>query len=265
MADWTLLGAELDRWSERGETATFWWRDDDSGPDDGELDDFLARRRALGAPLALAVVPEWLEPAARDAILADGVATVLQHGAAHADRATSGRRRTELAAEALEHGLADALGTGLRRLEDRFGPAFLPVMVPPWNRADEAVTRLLAGLGFRGLSALGPRPAASRRGLALANVHIDVVDWRTGPRFAGEARALGAALRHLEARRTGAADPLEPTGLMTHHRIHDDGCRRFVDSFVAFVRDRARARWLDASDVFALPRNGRARDKPAHL
>ena len=265
MADWDRLGAELDRWAGRGGAATFWWRDDDAGPEDGRLAGLLARRRALGAPLALAVVPGRLAPAVRDAIAADGAPRVLQHGADHADRAGGSRRKTELAAGALGHGLAGALEAGRRRLEDGFGAAFLPVMVPPWNRADDAVARRLAGLGFEGLSALGPRPGPARHGLALANVHIDIVDWKTGPRFAGEERALGAALNHLEARRTGAADRQEPTGLMTHHRVHDAGCRRFVDRFVAFVRDHPAARWLDASEVFAPPRNGRDRNQPPRL
>ena len=42
MADWQALEHELDLWGEGDTAATFWWRDDDAGPDDGLLPDFLA-------------------------------------------------------------------------------------------------------------------------------------------------------------------------------------------------------------------------------
>jgi hypothetical protein len=250
MSDWNALTHELDQWEGQGRTATFWWRDDDAGPDDGLLDGFLAQRQALGVPLALATVPAWLEERSAAALRADSGCRVLQHGVNHTDRTRGDRRKMELCDEALPTGLADAITQGKNGLETALGPRFLPVMVPPWNRVDPGVEFALVAAGLAGLSTLGPRKTPTRSGLYLANVHIDLIDWKTDRAFAGESRCLSAAIDHLSARRRGEADADEPTGLMTHHRVHDTQSRSCVDRFVAFVRDHPRARWLDASDVF---------------
>lgn len=250
MADWQSLHRELDRWGEAGRTATFWWRDDDAGPDDGRLAGLLAQRRALGVPLALAVVPAWLAPASAALLRGDPGSSVLQHGFDHGNRAPEGRRRRELAAEAPATVLDDCLAEGQSRLARAFGARFHAVMVPPWNRIDDDVLRRLSGRGFTGLSTLGPRSAARTAGLAVANVHVDIVAWRAGGGFAGEGPALAAACDHLARRREGTADPEEPTGLMTHHRVHDAACDAFVARFVAFTRDHGAGSWLDAGAVF---------------
>ena len=107
------------RWNGR---CTVWWRDDDAGRDHPRLRRLLALARARDLPLALAVVPAWLEPAAVEAILDTPQATVLQHGIAHADRARPGEKKIELggaaAADALEPGLVagrERLARALRR------------------------------------------------------------------------------------------------------------------------------------------------------
>lgn len=251
MSDWNDLNDELDQWGSAEQPATFWWRDDDAGPDDGLLDGFLAQRQALDIPLALATVPEWLEEEAGAALLADSGACVLQHGVSHTDRTHGDRRKMELCDEALPTGLADAIAQGKERLETVFGSQFLPVMVPPWNRIDPGVEAALMAAGFKGLSSLGPRKAATQPGLCRANVHIDLINWKAQRAFAGESHCLSAAISHLVARRRGEVDADEPTGMMTHHRVHDAQTRSFVDRFVAFVRDHPRAQWLDASDVFS--------------
>lgn len=250
MSDWETLSDELDQWDSESQPATFWWRDDDAGPDDGLLDGFLAQRQALGVPLALATVPDWLEARSTDALAADSGCRVLQHGVSHTDRTQGDRRKMELCDEALSAGLADAMANGRAHLESTLGARFLPVMVPPWNRIDPAVEVALGKAGFTGLSTLGPRKTAIRSGLHQANVHLDLINWKAGRVFAGESPCLTAAVHHLRARRCGGADAGEPTGMMTHHRVHDAQTRSFVDRFVAFVRDHPRARWLDASDVF---------------
>ncbi|MBN33609.1 MAG: hypothetical protein CMM46_02315 [Rhodospirillaceae bacterium] len=250
MTDWKDLADELDRWGEAGRTATFWWRDDDAGPDDGCLEPFLDQRRTLDVPLALAVVPGWLTPRSVKAIGGDPGSWALQHGVNHTDRTTTERRKVELCRDALKVDLATLIDSSRDRLAADLGFSFLPVMVPPWNRIDAEITTLLPALGLRGLSTLGPRPASMEHGLALANVHIDIVNWKKGRCFVGDGPCLAAALDHLCQRRMGTVDPDEPTGLMTHHRVHDADCDGFVDRFVAFVRDHGVARWLDASHVF---------------
>jgi hypothetical protein len=126
-------------------------------------------------------------------------------------------------------------------------------MVPPWNRIGAAARSRLATLGFAGLSCHGPRPAAVQDGLHVVNVHIDVMDW-SNRAFAGDGAVLAQAIDHLAARRTGRADADEPTGLMTHHRDHDDAASAFLDRFVTAVRDHDAARWLDSANLFGADR-----------
>ncbi len=252
MADWDDLRRELDRWGEAGATATFWWRDDDAGPDDGRLAGLLAQRQDLGVPLALAVVPAWLEEASAALLRGDPGASVLQHGWAHANRAGPERRKCELVDG--DDDLGDCLSRGQSLLAHALGARFHAVMVPPWNRIDATVAQSLAARGFAGLSTLGPRAAPQRDGLRLANVHLDIVGWKGGGGFAGEAPVLAAACDHLARRRAGTADAAEPTGLMTHHRVHDRDCDTFVDRFVTAVRDHPAALWQDAATLFTTVR-----------
>ena len=250
MADWTALERELDAWAQEGQTATFWWRDDDAGADAAKLKELLHLRQGLGVPLAMAVVPDWLTPDVASLIAGVGDIHVLQHGVAHADHSGGRGRRMELCAGALPSGLRQALIRSRNVLRTSFPSSLIEVMVPPWNRIDEAVLSILAGSGFLGLSTLGPRRGAREHGLVVNNVHIDIIDWKAGRRFAGDEACLEASARHLESRRRGAADPAETTGLMTHHLVHDAACHAFIDRFVQTVARHPAGLWLSAGTVF---------------
>ena len=107
--------------------------------------------------------------------------------------------------------------------------------------------------GYRGLSRYRARAARRRPdGLAEANTHVDPVDWRGGGGFAGEDAALALLCGHLAARRRGEADPDEPTGILTHHLVHDEAAWRFLERLFAVLRGQPVARWLAAPEVFRL-------------
>ncbi len=252
MADWSALAGELDAWARSGQTATFWWRDDDAGADAVKLKELLRLRQSLGVPLAMAVVPDWLTPDVTALVSGTKDIHVLQHGVAHVDHNGGRGRRMELCAGALPSGLRQALIRSRHVLRTSFPSSLIEVMVPPWNRIDDAVLSILARSGFLGLSTLGPRCAAGRRGLVVNNVHIDIVDWKGGRRFAGEEVCLEASVRHLANRRRGVADPSEATGLMTHHLVHDAACHAFIDRFVHTVARHPAGRWLSAGKVFGV-------------
>lgn len=254
MADWTALAQELDAWAQSGQTATFWWRDDDAGADAAKLKELLHLRQDLGVPLAMAVVPDWLTPDVAALVAGAGDIHVLQHGVAHADHSGGRGRRMELCAGALPSGLRQALIRSRNVLRTSFPSSLIEVMVPPWNRIDEAVLSILAGSGFLGLSTLGPRCGPHRQGLVVNNVHIDIIDWKAGRRFAGDEVCLEASVRHLENRRRGVVDPSEATGLMTHHLVHDAACHAFIARFVHTVARHPAGRWLSAGTVFGAAR-----------
>ena len=255
MADWRALTQELDAWAQSGKTATFWWRDDDAGADAAKLEELLRLRQGLGVPLAMAVVPDWLVPDVTALIAGAGDIHVLQHGVAHADHSGGRGRRMELCGGALPSGLRQALIRSRNVLSTSFPSSLIEVMVPPWNRIDEAVLSILAGSGFLGLSTLGPRCAERRHGLVVNNVHIDIIDWKAGRRFAGVEACLEASLRHLGNRRRSVVDPSEATGLMTHHLVHDAACHAFIARFVHTVARHPAGRWLSAATVFGAARH----------
>ena len=244
---WHDLNGELELWRKAGRVATFWWRDDDAVADTAALQRLLALRESLGVPLALAVIPERAD-AALAARVPRGV-EILQHGWAHRNHAADGRPKAELGDDRSLEEIATELRQGWARLSLLFGDRPLRVMVPPWNRIAPPVREMLPGLGYRGLSTFKPRRLASS--LFEANTHLDIVNWGTPRYFVGEAHALQAVIEHLMLRRTNAADPQEPTGLLTHHLVHDEGCWRFVEDFVLCTRSHPAAAWLSARDIFA--------------
>ena len=253
--DWAALNAELDRWAALDRTATLWWRDDDAGAATSQLERLLRLRDTVNVGVALATVPTGIDDRFRRRMAAATGVTVLQHGYSHHNFATPDERKIELdASRPAEYVIAE-LAVGMQALSAVAGS--VPVLVPPWNRIAPHLLPMLPELGFRGLSGLGPRHRRDAlSGLRQNNVHIDPIDWRGrygSPRtFTGAERAIGAAIEHLTARRTGAADSEEATGLMTHHLAQDDDTWGFVERFIAQTNAHPAAEWLVANDVFGL-------------
>jgi hypothetical protein len=199
-----------------------------------------------GVPLALAVIPLKAVPE-----LFQGLeASVLVHGTDHANRAGAGEKKTEFAAAEAETEAIARLAEARQRLALQAGERFLPVLAPPWNRFKRALAVRLPAAGLYGLSGYGPRSAAEvTPGIAQVNTHVDIIDWHGTRGFVGEDAALHLAINHLAARRSGTADRAEPTGLLTHHALHDATAQAFLERL--FERTRALgARWQDPVALF---------------
>lgn len=244
------LDRELDRWRALGRVATLWWRDDDAVERTPALDRLAALAVRHRVPVALAVIPAALE----SALALPAGASVLQHGYAHRNHAPAGAKTRELGARPLAEVMRD-LADGQARLRAAFGAAFLPVVVPPWNRIDDDVVAALPAAGFAGLSTFGPRAAASPvPGLVCCNAHVDPVAWRAGRGFAGAGRCLRDLVAHLADRREGRADAGEPTGYLTHHLVHGDDAWAFTEALLARSVAHGSARWLAAAEAFTCGR-----------
>jgi hypothetical protein len=126
------------------------------------------------------------------------------------------------------------------------------VLVPPWNRVSSTgLVAALPGAGFCGLSRFGPRKRIDAcAGLVQVNTHVDVIDWRGSRGFVGTQAALAQTLAHLQARRLANADPMEPTGLLTHHAVHDEATWVFIETFFAQTAGHGRAVWRKAPELF---------------
>lgn len=270
MTSWDGLARELDKWASvsiepgkdaTGRPATLWWRDDDAVGTSPALDRLMGLRREYGLPLTLAVIPARAEASLVAAIEGDPAIAPVQHGFAHLNHARNGTKNGELGpARPVAANCAD-LAAGARRMRELFGERAVPVLVPPWNRIDPELVAHLPGLGFHGLSTFGPRAAAEPvAGLGQANTHIDIVDWRGGRGFVGEVKALSTVIEHLAARRSTVVDPDEPTGLLTHHLVHDDAGWRFLERLFEATATHPAVRWLAAEAIFR-PRGPARRDE----
>jgi hypothetical protein len=250
-AQWSDLAHELDRWVQEGRIATLWWRDDDASAPSGRLGSLLAIAGRI--PLALAVIPAL----AGRALAAQLDRTdhsrvrILQHGWRHFDHSADGKK-SEFPPSRSTVEIASDLAEGRARLSGLFGAGALPVLVPPWNRFAEGLLPLLACAGITAISRVKPRalawPAAD---VFAANVHVDLVAWRGNRGFVGETAALSGLTGHLRARRRGTVDPVEPTGILTHHLIQDAATEIFLVRLFQLTCGHPAARWLDASEVFA--------------
>jgi hypothetical protein len=121
------------------------------------------------------------------------------------------------------------------------------VQVPPWNRIAPAVRSGLPEAGLDYISTYGPRSRDDRQAV---NAHADIIDWHHGRGFVGTEAATALIAGHLAARRERRADPKEPTGILTHHLVHDDACWDFLTELVYRLSRLAGVRWLVGTAIF---------------
>jgi len=239
---WREFEDALARRRDAGRAPVFWWRDDDAGAPTPEIGRLVGLSAASAIPLALAVVPEAAQ-AALFRLLHARVA-VLQHGCDHRNRAGPGEKKTEFPAAEGEDSALGRLAAARRRLETIAGAWLIPVLAPPWNRLRGTLAARLPEIGLRGLSGYGPRPAAHPvPGLTQVNTHVDIIAWHAGRSFVGEKQALAMACRQL------ARNSDEPTGLLTHHAVHDPACWAFLERLFDRSR-RGGVTWVHPGAAF---------------
>lgn len=240
--EWNVLRSELDNWQSGGPDATFWWRDDDATSMTTALERLLALARDHRVSLALAVIPASMTGDLPVRLQRAGHVRVLQHGYGHVNHATRGGA-WELGLHRPMEQVLEELAVGFARLSEAYRSRFLPFLVPPWNRIDPALIPHLSDVGLRGLSTFGARASIRPApGIVCVNTHCDPIRWKEGRRFAGVAKCVSAIVGHLRARRTGEADPSEPTGLLTHHLAMDEDTWIFVEDLLNELATHPRAR-----------------------
>ena len=221
-----------------GRTLEIWWRDDDAVAATPALDRLLAMADRTGAPLGLAAIPASTEPSLPKRLRTAPHVDVLVHGLRHANHAPPRQKRAEFGAHRDPADLARDAQEALRISKDRFGPALLPVFVPPWNRIAPSLATELAGAGYLGLSTFGAPSdpsslcegvkRAESAGVLRIDTHLDPIDWR-GTRGLVASERLADALRHASVSR-------DPVGLLTHHLVYDEALWSFTESLLELFR-----------------------------
>ena len=250
---WDGLAEELSAWQERGQVATFWWRDDDAVAASPALARLVALSAATGVPVAIAAIPKLIEPSLPPALAGHPNVWLLQHGFAHIDHAKGlGEGAWELGAHRPLATVLAELEAGREIMGDLFGAPFLPVIAAPWNRIDPRLMPGLAARGFLGVSSYGERPLfPPLADFVEANIHSDPSRWKAGARFRGEAAALEMIVGHLRRRRSGEAQADEPTGIVSHHAALDEASWRFLGDLFRFVAEHPAGAWLSPKQIFS--------------
>ncbi len=248
-SDWDDLAREIDRWNKNGLSVEFWWRDDDAVEETKALQELIA----FDVPLALAIIPMKMRENLKGILSNRRNVSVLQHGIRHENLAGPSQKKSEFPPSRSMEDAIEGLVAGRIILSQAFPDRFLPVFVPPWNRLSPALESKLGELSYRGLSLYGPNPKIGRdqqSNLMKINTHVDVIEWKATRSFIGTPRALYLIVRHLRAKREGRADPREPTGLLTHHLVHDLPTWRFLESFVLWSAKRGDVVWKSPRHIF---------------
>ncbi len=247
-----ILIRELDAWSALDATAELWWRDDDASEPCVELDHLFRLSAVHAVPCGLAAVPARTGEALRKDVSGQPHIWVLQHGWAHINYATGDKGAWELGLHRPKSVVLDELREGMLKFTQLFKGRFLPVLVPPWNRMDPELLFYLPVMGYKGISASYEHDrSAPPADLRVADVHCDLLSWKHKPAvFARAEKCVKRIISHLHDKRTGATDPNEPTGVLSHHLVMDDAAWAFMDSLLSLVNAHPAAVWVSPADIW---------------
>lgn len=248
---WNALDAELAAWRQSSREVTVWWRDDDASEQSVALGKMQQLSFEFNVPITLAVIPHALKPSLEPELRDWSQVSVVQHGYAHVNHALGDSKKSEFGGRHdLDNRCAD-IAQGREALTASLQGKFEPVFVPPWNRIHEDIVERLPSLGLHGLSTFKPRAQATPfPGLTQTNCHVDIINWRDGRGFVGHAGALAALTDHLRMRRSSHQVPDEPTGVLTHHLVHDEDCWTFLKQLFEHMRSDPNVRWLSTRETF---------------
>lgn len=239
-----LLIETLDDFASKNIVADLWLRDDDATEPSPALDRLLELSQRHSTPMTLAVIPHPTGEALATLLEKTRDIDVAVHGWAHQNYAGSDEKKRELGLHRPLETVTGELEAGLQKLRSLHEQRFVPMLVPPWNRIDQAVIEHLPQVGYKALSVYGPETPDS---LPLLNTHVDVIDWR-GTRGGKDHDVLFAetAERMRQTHVTGGM-----TGILTHHLDHDESVWAFLQSLLSVTTSHPSCRWRSSRQWLA--------------
>lgn len=216
-------------------TRAVFFRDDDVGWDDRALLALLEVFVRRDVPVDLAVIPVATHPHVASSLLRlrrDAAIGLHQHGYAHVDHETQGRK-CEFGSSRTPDQLAADVSAGARLLGELFGEHLDPIFTPPWNRCRPELGDVLADAGFEVLSRDSTATPLERPRLAELPVTVDWFGTSKRTKLPFDRADRGRAI-------AGSLGSGRPVGIMLHHAVCGDGDRADVDELLSvFASSRA--------------------------
>jgi len=232
-------------------TPKFWLRDDDAVRPSRSLDRLLSLTAEYSVPLTLAVIPAHTDDALVQVLADTEHVSVALHGWSHTNYAARTEKKQELGKHRPVSECLDTLRLGRDKLSELFGPRFLPVLVPPWNRISDEIVEQLSTLDITCLSTFGDeRPSNERLGeqptsmVIQINSHIDIIDWK-GSRGGRELTDL------VEQMRVELLNNRPFLGVLSHHLVHDEAAWVFLEQLFALTACNSLVDWVSINDLMA--------------
>ncbi len=212
----------------------FWLRDDDAVEPSKALDRLLKLTERYAVPVTLAVIPALTGDALGLRLASASSAAVAVHGWSHQNYAPATEKKQEFGLHRPVSEVVAELARGYSELKQRHTRQFVPLLVPPWNRIDDAIVQELPSIGFKGLSTFGAQRSDV---IPTMNTHVDVIDWK-GSRGGRMTRDLVMEMVALiESTRS-------PIGILSHHLVHDNNAWHFLEQLFATTSVHAGANWV---------------------
>lgn len=206
------------------------FRADDIGAGSKAFDALCTLFRHHHAPLALAVVPAWLSEARHERLfniarIDESLWSWHQHGWRHVNWQIEGKKCEFGSDRSPEHQHSD-IQQGRLKMERVFGPHFVPIFTPPWNRFSPATMKALRKLDFKGISAAPPYPSGTKIPYGFLNLPA-CIDLHTRKEKDPE-RDLERLLEEISS----LCRMKEPAGIIIHHQRMTSFAFEFLDQML---------------------------------
>ncbi len=223
------LDTELQNWRAAGKDPQLWWRDDDAISVTPQLEHLARLASSADIEILLAVIPAY---AKRDLVAYVEQCLNLKpciHGWSHENHAPASEKKCELGTHRDLSEVLDDIVRGCQRLDDLFGRAVLPVLVPPWNRMRDDLAERLCEVGIEAFSTFTHQRSVPE---IQVNTHVDVMDWKAPCGTTGKSPDA-VQIELASALRVSRANGFYPIGLLTHHLVHDETAWATLSAIVA--------------------------------
>ncbi len=221
------------------------FRDDDGGWVDSQLQALADEFETHGLPLDIAVIPAALSDQSvkliDNLITADNKISIHQHGFSHTNHQTKGRS-CEFGSERGYQQQLDDIAAGQQILNRVFKARVCPIFTPPWNRCTSDTVAALGALNFSCFSRITGSDQVSD---ALTELPV-AVDWLK--------KRKGVSLDETELASyicDQFSQSQEVVGIMLHHEHMDAANRARLRSLIDVLRDSGKVSFHPMMELVA--------------